>query len=130
MIECDKSVNPCEFAFIPCLIRKGANICRHNENTLNAYIPGTRTLNMLLDEHSDIFKPFQIGDVEGILLFTESDMEKAADIMKAKVKGKNMSAKPKRHINISEERKKELSNRMKSRHSYAQIIGGNTRKTG
>lgn len=128
LFETDKTGNPCEFTFIPCLTKKGANICRHNENTLNVYIPGIKIANRLLKECPDLFKPFQIGDSEATLLFNEADIEKAAAILKARVGGKNKSPKPKREVAISKERKQELSDRMK--HINSKIIGENARKTG
>ena len=129
--EVDKSSGqPYEFAFIPCLIKKGANICRHSDNMLNAYIPSTKIANRLLKEYPDVFTPLQVGDKEATLLFRESDIEKAATILKARVMGKNKSPKPKRRIVISEERKQALSDRMKQIHVNSKIIGENARKTG
>ena len=112
--ETDKRTGkPCEFTFIPCGIRKGANICRHNDDTLNVFIPGFGTADRLLKEYPDLFQPFQVGDSEATLLFKESDIERAAVILKARTKGKDMSARPKRQVTISDDRKKELVDRMK-----------------
>lgn len=118
MYETDKHTGkPTEYTFIPCSIRKGANISRHNDDTLNIYIPGIKTVNRLLREYPGIFRSFQKGDTEGTLLFRESDIVKAASILKARVMGKNMSPKPKRQIVLSKERKQALSDRMKELHS-------------
>jgi len=63
LYECDKRTGkPGEFTFIPCRIKKGANICRHNDTTLNVFIPSTIIANRLLREYTDIFMPFQSGD--------------------------------------------------------------------
>lgn len=83
-----------------------------------------------MKEYSDIFKPFQIGDTEVTLLFRESDIEKVATMLKARVMGKNMNPKPKRKVVLSEERKQALSDRMKQIHVNSKIIGENCRKTG
>jgi len=112
MYECDKAGAACEFAFIPCLIKKGSNICRQSDDTLNVYIPSIKIVNRLLKEYPDIFRPFQVGDTEGTLLFKESDIEKAAVILKARVMGKGMNPKPKRRVNFSEEYKKLLTERL------------------
>ena len=76
-----------------------------------------------------MFKRFQIGNDEAALICKESDIDKAAVILKARRKGKNLSARPKRQITISEERRKELSEQMK-RIQANKIIGVNARKTG
>lgn len=89
-----------------------------------------KTVNRLLKEYPDLFKPFQIGDSEATLLFSEADIEKAAAILKARVMGKNKSPKPKRQIVISEDRKKELSEQMKELQSNKKNIGQIARKTG
>ena len=61
LYETDKRTGkPCEFTFIPCGIRRGANICRHNDDTLNVFIPGFGTADRLLKEYPDIFKPFRL----------------------------------------------------------------------
>lgn len=130
LFEVDKAGKPCEFTFIPCRIKKGSNICRHNENVLNAYIPSAKIANRLLKEYPDLFKPFQTGDSEATLFFSETDIEKAAVVLKARVMGKGMSPKPKRKVTISEDRKKELSERMKELQSNKKNIGQNARKTG
>lgn len=130
LFEIDKAGKPCEFSFIPCRIKKGASICRQDDNTLNVYVPGIKTVNRLLKDHADIFKPFKIGDKEAILLFRESDIDKAATILKARVMGKNMSPKPKRKVVLSNERKQELSERMKQLRDNKKFVGENARKTG
>lgn len=127
LFEIDKTGKVCEFTHIPCQIKKGSNICKHSDTVLNAYIPSIKILNRILKEYPEMFKPFQVGDTEGTLLFKEADIEKAAVILKARVKGKGMSARPKRQVTLSEERKLELANRMKQLHKN---IRGNTRKTG
>ena len=129
LYEIDKAGKPCEFSFIPCRIKKGASIVRHNVDTLNVYIPGAKAVNKLLKEYPYIFKPFQIGSAEGTFLFPESLLLEAAEVLRPYVKGKNMSPKPKRKVTISEERKKELSERMKRLHADTKNIGGNARKT-
>lgn len=98
VFETDKETGkPCESAFIPCKIRKGTNICRHNKDTLNVYIPGKQTANRLLKEHSDIFQPYQVGDQESTLLFSESVMSEAAGILKPYVLGKGISPRSKKN---------------------------------
>lgn len=129
MYEMDKSEKPCEFTLIPCRIRKDASICRHNDDTLNAYIPSIKTVNRLLRDYPDIFKPYQIGDSEGTLLFAELDMIKAAAILKPRVLGKNLNPKPKKQRHISEAERKILSDRMKKL-NHNRFTGENTRKTG
>ena len=130
LFEIDKTGKALEFSFIPCRIKKGANIVRHSDNMLNVFIPSIKIVNSLLNDLPDLFKPFQIGDREGTLLFKESDIEKAATLLKARVMGKGMSPKPKRQITISEDRKKELSDRMKELQSNKKNIGQIARKTG
>lgn len=101
--EMDKRTGkPAEFTFIPCRIRKGANICRHDEGTLNVYIPGTRAANTLLAEYPDIFKPFQIGDSEVTLLFPELMLPEVIEILRPIVKGKGISPRSKRNIRYTE----------------------------
>ena len=39
LFETDKAGKACEFTYIPCGIRKGANICRHSNDMLNIFIP-------------------------------------------------------------------------------------------
>ena len=101
-----------EFTFVPCRIRKGAVIYRFNDNILAVYIPGSRTANRLLQEHSDIFRAFQMGDIEIILFFSEKDIKKAAAILKARIQGKNKSPKPKRKRTLTEEQKNVLRERL------------------
>ena len=91
LYETDKQGKACEFTYIPCGIIKGCNICRHSYNTLNVYIPSSRTAKRLLSEYPEIFKPFQVGDNEATLLFSECKMDEAAVILRARVKGKNMN---------------------------------------
>ncbi len=130
LYETDKTGKACEFTFIPCLIKRGSNICRHSDTILNVYITSSKIINRLLKEYPDLFRPFQTGNGEGTLLFDESNIDKAAAILKPKVLGKGMSPKPKRQVNISEERKQELSERMKLLHANSKITGEKQRKTG
>lgn len=110
--ETDKQGKACEFAYIPCGIMRGCNICRHSDNTLNVNIPSIRTANRLLKEYPEIFKPFQVGDNEASLLFQESDMDKAATILKVRVKGKNQSPKPKRKCNLTKKQRQAIGERL------------------
>lgn len=113
LYETDKRTGQAaEFTFIPCRIRPGANIYRFNDDTLAACIPGSRTANRLLQEYSNIFRPFQTGDAEAIFLFDEANISQAAAILKARVKGKNLSPRPKRKLNLSNEQRRVLSERM------------------
>lgn len=130
LYEIDSAGRACEFTNIPCGIRKGANISRHDSDTLNVFIPSTKTASRLLKEYRDIFMPFQVGDHEATLLFKESNIDKAAAILKARIKGKDMSARPKRQVAISEERRRELSEQMKQIQAKSKITGTNVRKTG
>ena len=82
---------PVEFAFIPCKIKKCANICRHDKNNLNAYIPGARISKRLLQEYPNIFSYFQSGEKGVTLLFPEPMMDKAVKILKPYVLGKSIS---------------------------------------
>lgn len=123
LYEIDKTGKPCEFTFIPCRIKKGASICRQDDNTLNVYVPGIKTVNRLLKEYPDLFKPFQIGDTEGTLIFKESDIEKVAVILKCRIRGKNMSPRPKRKVAMPDERKQELADRMRKLHDNKKFIG-------
>lgn len=130
LFETDKNGKACEFVHIPCRIRKGASICRHNCDTPNVYLPSIKIANRLIKEFPDLFKPFQVGNSEATLLFMESDMEKVAAILKARTKGKDMSARPKRQIAISDDKRKELSEKMKRIQANNKIIGEKPRKTG
>ncbi len=108
-----KSGKACEFVFIPCLIKKGSNICRHSENVLNFYVPSVKIANRLLKDYPDLFDPFIIGVDEAVLLFNETDIERVASIVKARVKGKRLSPNPKRSYTLSEERKQILIDQLK-----------------
>lgn len=115
MFECDtRTGQAAEFSYIPCLIRPGANIYRFNDDTLAAYIPGMRTVNRLLQEHSDLFRPLQAGDSEATLLFNEANISQAAAILKARVKGKNKNPKPKKKYNLTDEQRKRIGERLKA----------------
>lgn len=98
--EIDNNGKPCEFSFIPCGIKRGANITRHNDNILNVYIPSVKKTMRLLREYPDIFKPFIITDGEGILLFNERYIDKACKILRARIQGKNLSPRAKRNARI------------------------------
>ncbi len=112
LYETDKQGKVCEFSFIPCRISKRANICRHNNDTMNAYIPSTKTAKRLLKQYPYIFKKYQTGDSEAILLFPEYKMDEAAKILKARVKGKNQSSRPKRICNLTEEQRQVIGERL------------------
>lgn len=126
----ERTGKPLEFAYIPCRIRKGASICRHEGDILNVFVPGAKAVSKILNEYSDIFKPFQIGGTEGTFLFPESSLAEVAWILKPYVKGKNKNPKPKRQVTISDERKLELSIRMKQLHANVKIIREKPRKAG
>ncbi|MDD5064993.1 MAG: hypothetical protein PHQ35_09600 [Phycisphaerae bacterium] len=130
MYEVDKTGKACEFTFIPCLIKRGSNICRHSDTVLNVYITSSKIINRLLKEYPDLFRPFQTSNGEGTLLFNEADIEKAAEILRPKVLGKGMNPKPKRQVTLSDERKKELSDRMRSMRGNIKNIGEKQGKTG
>ena len=101
--EIDKRTGkPLEFTYIPCRIKKGANICRNDGKTLNVYIPGIKLINKLLNEYPAIFSPYLIGDGEGSLLFDEVKFPEAAGLLKPVVKGKGVSPKSKRNIRYAE----------------------------
>lgn len=100
--EMDKRTGkPAEFTYIVCKIKKGANIYRYNNDTLNVYIPSIRIANSLLKEHSDIFKTFIFGDREAILQFPESRLSDAAKLLKPMVLGKNVSPRSKRNLRLA-----------------------------
>jgi len=118
LYECDvRTRKPAEFTYIPCLIKKGSNICRHSETMLNAYITSAKIIRRLLSEYPDIFTMWQDCDSEGTILFPESRIDEVAPILKIQTRGKNLSPYPKRKVNISEERRKELSESMKKRNA-------------
>lgn len=91
----DKFKKPQEFTFIPCRLKSGTNICRHNEKTLSVYIPSSIMARNLLIDYPDMFTLFQIGDREAILLFPESMLPEAAIILKAYIQGRNISPRSK-----------------------------------
>lgn len=95
--EMDKKCKPCEFSFMPCAIKKGSNICRHNADILNIYVPSGIVIKNLLKAYPQLFKKFQHGDYDGTLLFAESDMPTVAKILKARTKGANVSPRAKRN---------------------------------
>ena len=90
-----KTGKPLEACYIKC--KRGVNIYRHNDNVLNAYIPSRMRSTYLLKEYPGLFTPYQTGDKEGSILFDESELEEAALILGAMVKGKNVSPKSKRN---------------------------------
>lgn len=95
--EIDKVCKPCEFCFLLLRIKKGANIYRHNDTTLNAYIPSKTIVKRLAEKYPDLFKVHSLGDFEGILLFPESKLPEAAEILKPYTKGKYISPRSKRN---------------------------------
>lgn len=101
-----------EFTYVPCRVRPGVNIFRFNDNTLAVYVPGTKSVNNLLKDHADIFRPFQMGGSEAVLLFDEKDMEQAAFILKPRTKGKNMNPRPKRKQNLTDEQRAVIRERL------------------
>jgi hypothetical protein len=114
LYEVDKQGKATEFSYIPCRASKGANIYRHNDDTLNAYIASSKTANRIVKENPELFKFFQNGEGEATLLFKESDIDKAAEILKAKTQGKNMNPRPKKKMNLSDEQREKLSARIKT----------------
>jgi len=97
VFEVDTCGKPMEFTFIPCRIRKGANICRHDDATLNVLIPGSGTADRLLKEYPDLFQPWQMGAAEATLTFPEARMIEAAKILKPFTLGKAVSPRAKRN---------------------------------
>jgi hypothetical protein len=95
--EIDKSGKPCEFTFLPLKLKRGASICRHNETTLNLYVPSKIIAKRLLVEYQDLFTLLSMGDSEGILLFPESKLPEAAAILKPYIKGCKVSPRSKRN---------------------------------
>lgn len=95
--EIDKTGKPCEFTFLPLKLKRGSNIVRHNENILSLYIPSKTIAKRLLIEYPDLFTLLSMGDGEGILLFPESRLPEAAEILRPYIKGKNVSPKSKRN---------------------------------
>lgn len=96
VFEMDKQTGkPLEACFIRC--RHNINICRHNDSVLNAYIPSRMKATYLLKMYPSLFILFQSGDKEATLLFKETDIEKAAGILGAMVKGANVSPKSRRN---------------------------------
>ncbi|MBP3284392.1 MAG: hypothetical protein J6M02_02710 [Clostridia bacterium] len=96
--EFDKYGNPCEFTYIPCNIKKGANIYRYSKNQLCIYIPSLRIANTLLKEYSSIFKEYIWGDFEAVLIFNESNIKDVESVLKIYKKGANISPKSKQNI--------------------------------
>ena len=95
--EVDTHGRPMECAYVPCRIKKGANICRHDDTTLNVFIPGRGTASRLLEEHPDLFQPWQLGAAEATLTFPEARMDEAARILKPFTLGKAISPRSKRN---------------------------------
>lgn len=111
---------------VPCRVRPGANIYRYNDDTLAVYVPGTKAVNNLLENYSDTFRPFQMGDKESTLLFAEKDIEKAAFILKPRTRGKNMNPKPRKKRTLSEEQKEALREQIAKARSYKSLSEKNT----
>lgn len=127
MFECDtRTGQAAEFTYIPCRIRPGANIYRYNDDTLAVYISGTKVVNNLLENHWEIFRPFQKGDKEAALLFAEKDVEKAAFILKPRIQGKNMNPKPRKKRTMSEKQKEVLREQIAKARSYKSLSEKNT----
>ena len=95
--EIDKTGKLCEFAFLPCRLKRGTNIVRHNENILSVYIPSKTITKRLLNEYPDLFTLLSMGDCEGVLLFPETKLPEAATILKPYTKGRNVSPRSKRN---------------------------------
>lgn len=89
---------PCEFSFIPCRIKKGANIYRNNDKELYVYLPSGQIGNRLLKEYPDLFRLFLQSSCETILCFDEPRMSEAAKILKPWTSGKNIFPGSKRNI--------------------------------
>lgn len=95
--EIDKTGKLGEFTFIPLKLKRGTSICRHNETTLNVYIPSKTIAKRLLIEYPDIFTLLSMGDCGGVLLFPETKLPEAAIILKPYTKGSNVSPRSKRN---------------------------------
>ena len=104
-----------EFTCIPCGIKKGANICRHSDTMLNAFIPSTKIIHRLIKEYPEIFTLWQEGYCEGTIIFPETEIDKVAKLLKATKKGKGKPVRLKTNYSISDKRRKELSEQMKER---------------
>ncbi len=103
--EMDKRTGkPCEFTFIPCKIKKGTDIYRNNDSELLAYIPSVQIGNKLLKEYPDLFRKYRQSSCETVLAFNESDMEKAATILKAWTFGKNIYPGSKKNLKFQNNR--------------------------
>ena len=96
--EFDSEGKPAEFTFIPCCIKKGANIYRYSDTKLCVYIPSVCIAKRLAKVHSEIFSIHLEGDYEVVLIFDEKDIEKTEDILKIYKKGKNTSPKSKKNL--------------------------------
>jgi hypothetical protein len=110
--EVDKQGKACEFTYVPCGIKRGSNICRHSDDMLNVYLTSSIVANNLLREHIDLFKPYQMGDGEATLLFPESRIAEAAEILKARVMGKGLNPRPKIKHPMTDEQKRIATERL------------------
>lgn len=115
-----------EFTYVPCRVRPGANIYRYNDDTLAVYVPGTKAVNNLLENYSDTFRPFQMGDKESTLLFAEKDIEKAAFILKPRTKGKNLNPRPRRKRTLTDAQKQALREQLNNARSFKSLSEKNT----
>ncbi len=90
VFEMDRRMHkPCEFAFIPCKVKKGTTIYRRNDDELLVYIPSVQIGNRLLKEYPKLFRKYQQSSCETVLVFKESDMKDAATVLKAWTSRKN-----------------------------------------
>ena len=96
--EFDSQGKPAEFTFIPCCIKRGANIYRYSETKLCVYIPRVCIAKRLVKNYGEIFSIHLEGDCEVILIFDEKDIKKTEDILKIYKKGKNISYKSKKNL--------------------------------
>jgi len=96
--EFDRDGKPAEFTFIPCCIKRGANIYRYSENKLCVYIPSVCIAKRLAKTHSKIFSIYLEGDSEVVLIFDEKNIKATEGILKIYKKGKNISPKSKKNL--------------------------------
>lgn len=92
--------------YIPC--KKNVQIYRYNADTLAImFLTNKYTSNRIkeLSAQNVYLKPFQIGDNEQTYLFSESDFNKVAEVVKAKKRIKR---------NLTDEQREVLRQRMKS----------------
>ena len=97
VFETDTHGKPMEFTYIPCRVKKGASVCRHDAGTLNVLIPGHSTADRLLKEYPDLFEEWQMGTGEATLTFPEARLSEAARVLKPFTLGKAISPRSKRN---------------------------------